>query len=234
MGLAGHRVPAAAERSALAGQWLAEVQAQVNQAVAAALPELAEYRLERVEGLENLVDRFLSDVDPEDGNCEVTQVGRWQRHTGSVPVRVSVRAGEDEINRWLTAEISAMVRVPVLAADKMRGDLLTADDFVLATIDARQVDADCLAACSPDDLFEALRPLATGEPVSRRQVRPYRLVKRGDMVAVSLERDGISIRTKGVALAAGTRNEVIPVLNPRSRRQYQAQVVGLGTVRVVY
>jgi flagella basal body P-ring formation protein FlgA len=54
------------------------------------------------------------------------------------------------------------------------------------------------------------------------------------MVAVSLERDGISIRTKGVALAAGTRNEVIPVLNPRSRRQYQAQVVGLGTVRVVY
>lgn len=240
IGLAAMMVPMAAKastdaaRSAAVRQWMTEIRVQVEHAVVGALPEAAEYRVERVDGLKELVDRFLADIEPGTGSCEVVQVGRWQRHAGTLPVRVCVRTGEVEINRWLTADIAAMVRVLVPAAGSMRGDLLTAADFVPAIVDARQVDDDCLLACSPDDLFEAVRSLAAGEPVSRRHLRPFRLVKRGDVVAVSLERDGISIRTKGVALTAGTRNEVIPVQNPRSRRQYQAQVVGAGAVRVVY
>ena len=135
---------------------------------------------------------------------------------------------------WLSVFISGKCEVVVAKRALARGSSVQWRDVTVQLLDTRKVNDDCLVDFPQGAVFEVVRKIAAGQPLKSTSLRPYRLVKRGEMVTVVLQREGIRIVTKGKALANGSKNEVIMVKNPTSRRLYQAQIVNAGQVRVVY
>jgi len=76
------------------------------------------------------------------------------------------------------------------------------------------------------------RPLGPQEILTSRHLSQQPLIQRGDEVTVLLEDQGLAIRTKGVAQEPGYPGKAIRLLNPKSRKEFQAQVVDAKTVRV--
>lgn len=84
------------------------------------------------------------------------------------------------------------------------------------------------------DLFgqQAKRPLAARTQLTRYHIVPAVLVRRGDAVAITVEKGGLSVRMMGEALSDGRAGEQIRVVNNQSQRTISARVVEAGVVRV--
>ena len=71
----------------------------------------------------------------------------------------------------------------------------------------------------------------TRSSLSSRRVRAFRS-PAGLSLALTSHMPGITLTTRGKALAAGAEGDTIDVLNPHSKRVLQATVRGPGTVVV--
>jgi flagella basal body P-ring formation protein FlgA len=95
---------------------------------------------------------------------------------------------------------------------------------------------------TPQDLFThpeqvvgrtLARPLGPREIVTPRHLSQQPLIQKGEEVTVLLMDGGLEIRTKGVAQEPGFPGKAIRLLNPKSKKEFQAQVVDHKTVRVI-
>lgn len=95
---------------------------------------------------------------------------------------------------------------------------------------------------NPQDFFTApeqvvgrtlARPLGPQEMLTPRHLSQQPLIRKGEEVTVLLEEGGLEIRTKGVAKEPGFPGQAIRLLNPKSKKEFQAQVVDQNTVRVI-
>jgi len=81
------------------------------------------------------------------------------------------------------------------------------------------------------------RTLAKGanpqEILTNRHLSHTPMIKRGEMVTVVLNQDGLEITTKGVTREDGYLGKAVRVLNSRSKKEFQAEVLDAKTVRVV-
>ncbi len=87
---------------------------------------------------------------------------------------------------------------------------------------------------SPDQVAGRLlsRPLNAGEMVTRHHLSQQPVIRRGDIVTVVLDDRGLEVTTKAVAREPGYPGRPIRMLNPRSKKEFQAQVVDARTVKV--
>jgi len=77
--------------------------------------------------------------------------------------------------------------------------------------------------------MEVTRALKAGVPLRKSDLRPIKLVRRGDFVVVSVApAEGLVIRAKLEATQDGVYGESIRLKNPQSGRQTAARVVGPG------
>jgi flagellar basal body P-ring formation protein FlgA len=70
------------------------------------------------------------------------------------------------------------------------------------------------------------------EIITPRHLSQQPLIKRGDLVTVVFDQDGLEISTKGVAREQGYLGKTIRLLNPRSKKEFQGLVVDAKTVKV--
>jgi flagella basal body P-ring formation protein FlgA len=77
------------------------------------------------------------------------------------------------------------------------------------------------------------KPLGPQEMVTQRHLSQQPLINRGDEVTVLLDDQGLIISTKGVAREPGYPGRAIRMLNPKSKKEFQAQVVDAKTVKVI-
>jgi flagella basal body P-ring formation protein FlgA len=77
------------------------------------------------------------------------------------------------------------------------------------------------------------RSLGPQEMVTQRHLSHQPLINRGDEVTVLLDDQGLIITTKGVAREPGYPGRAIRMLNPKSKKEFQAQVVDAKTVKVM-
>jgi flagellar basal body P-ring formation protein FlgA len=76
------------------------------------------------------------------------------------------------------------------------------------------------------------RPLAARTQLTRHHVIPAIMVRRGDAVAITVEKGSLSVRMMGEALSDGRAGEQIRVINNQSQRTITARVVEPGIVKV--
>lgn len=76
------------------------------------------------------------------------------------------------------------------------------------------------------------RSLGPQDMVSPRHLSHQPLINRGDEVTVVLDDNGLVITAKGVAREPGYPGRSIRMLNPKSKKEFQAQVVDAKTVKV--
>jgi len=76
------------------------------------------------------------------------------------------------------------------------------------------------------------RKVSPQEILTSQHLSNHPLIKKGDEVTVVLEQDGMTITTKGVAREEGHQGRAIRMLNPKSNKEFQAQVLDAKTVQV--
>ncbi len=192
-------------------------------------------------GVENLrlvfgtqLKRWLAAAAPG-AEVEVLSFGSWNRKSGQLPVQFALRDANGRlIRRWFKVEVFGRQPVLLAARDLRRGEPVRASDFVSHLVDCRKLGNDVVSRLPADGLYQLSCNLAAGQPLPARRLKPFRLIRRGELVRVRLEQGGIRITTRGVAMNNGALREVIAVRNPVSRKIYQARVVGNGEVVVVY
>jgi flagella basal body P-ring formation protein FlgA len=78
----------------------------------------------------------------------------------------------------------------------------------------------------------AVVDIAAGQVLQQSMVAPAPLVRTGDEVTLTLRRGPIVVEGRGVAAQAGRLGDVIPVVNPNSKRRIAGRVTGRGSVEV--
>ncbi|NIA19973.1 MAG: flagellar basal body P-ring formation protein FlgA [Xanthomonadaceae bacterium] len=205
----------------------------LEDAVRGALPKVHELQINEVRSLSTVAARIPASV--HNPSFSIKERGKWNRKQGKILVQIIISSpGRKSSSCWLSVFISGKCEVVVAKRPLERGSSVQWRDITFKLLDSRMVNDDCLVDFPRGAVFEVVRKIVAGQPLKSASLRPYRLVKRGEMVTVVLQREGIRIVTKGTAMANGSKNEVIMVKNPASRRLYQAQIIDAGQVRVVY
>ena len=74
--------------------------------------------------------------------------------------------------------------------------------------------------------------MVIGRPVRRSDIEYPKLVKRNAMVTIVYKVPGMILKSKGKALADGTKGQMVPIMNLRSKLTMEAEVTGTGSVSV--
>ena len=225
--------PLPAPNAAQQYPWQDKLMLLLGAAVREALPKVHDLKINEVRSLSTIAARIPAGVHQP--FFSIKELGHWNRKQGKILVQIMISSAARKTSScWLSVFISGKCNVIVAKRSLERGSSVQWRDVTAQLLDARKVNDDCLVDFPRGAVFEAVRKIVAGQPLKSASLRPYRLVKRGEMVTVVLQRQGIRIVTKGTAMANGSKNEVIMVKNPASRRLYQAQIIAAGQVRVVY
>jgi flagella basal body P-ring formation protein FlgA len=107
------------------------------------------------------------------------------------------------------------------------GDIVRAEDLTWS----REAVAGGDAPRDPDAVIgmAVRRPLREGDAVSLRDVSAPVVIKKDDVIAVSYQRDGLSLTLQGVkAMADAAAGQSVSVINPASKKIIQAVAVAPG------
>lgn len=111
------------------------------------------------------------------------------------------------------------------------GTILEPGLVALAPADRRHVPPDALASAEGIQFYETNRHVRSGEPLRTSDLRPAALVKRGQIVTLTVVRGGLQLVVKVEALHEARLGERINLRNPESQRVFSGIVTGRGEAR---
>lgn len=125
-----------------------------------------------------------------------------------------------------------MVEVPVPARAIARGESITQGDLLVERVPRHQLQPGALVGLDQAVGQAARRGLRAGVPVTADMLMEPILVSRNDVVTIVYRAPGLTLTSRGRALAAGSRGDLVSVINSQSNRTLEAEVVGPGVVAV--
>jgi flagella basal body P-ring formation protein FlgA len=158
---------------------------------------------------------------------------RSQELTGkcSIAIDFSVN-GLSQKKVWATAVIE--VRGPVVVTRKPLGRYkpITEDDIELTTMDLSDLPAGVITDPAAVIGKRARRAVGARIPLRADLIELPPLVKRGDLVTIIAQSNGLKITTLGEVKKKGRLGERIPVVNLDSKKILHARVIDSKTVKV--
>lgn len=165
----------------------------------------------------------------------------------STPLQVSLPKGARSVGKstmrvkcsdtpgwkiYVPVHINHFARVVVAKQSLPRGTVIGPADIEMHKKDLSQLNYGHFKA--PGEAIGMLlkRPISRGTALSPANLKPRQMVRRGDIITILAEVQGLTVRVKGSALADGYRGEAIRVKNQRSKRILQAEVIAPGIVRI--
>ncbi|MBM4283753.1 MAG: flagellar basal body P-ring formation protein FlgA [Deltaproteobacteria bacterium] len=156
------------------------------------------------------------------------------RFLGEVPLELVILRRGQPLKRLKVCGKVTLERQVVCATRPLKPrDVIAAEDVQLLKREISDPGA--------NDFFVSLdqvvgqtagRPVGPQEIITSRHLSRTPVIKRGDEVTVILDQDGLVISTKGLAREEGYLGRPIRMLNPRSKKEFTAQVVDAKTVQV--
>ncbi len=197
-----------------------------------------EKELSGVEGLQvedfGAVESWLSG-SVADSQISVQQVGCWNRRNGVIPVQLLLHHNDGrEARRWFKVRLRGRERVLLARRDLKRGEPVRSSDFASSLVDCQSLKRETENYIPKKMVFQLTCNLKAGEPLPAKRLKPFRMIKRGELVHVVLRQGGINVSTRGLAMGNGALQDIITVKNPTSKKYYQARVVAPGEVVVTY
>lgn len=123
-------------------------------------------------------------------------------------------------------------QVVVAAAQLAPGQLLQPELLKLGRLEADKINRSHLIDVAGLEGHEVLRAIRAGEPIRSSDIRPATLVKKGELVNLSIGAPGsFMITVKLEAMQDGRLGEQIRMRNPESGRMLTGVVTGRGLVR---
>jgi flagella basal body P-ring formation protein FlgA len=164
-------------------------------------------------------------VDPE-----LVQVYFQPRESfsGATVIRIDL----PDRQSWISADLELLVKATVARKQLPRGHVLKDEDLEVVPMPSHLLNG---ATSEPPERLigsELSSSLKSGEPVLRHQLKRPIVVKRGDRVAVTVEGPSLVVQTTGLAQADGRVGDRIVVRTIASGARLQAEISGLGRVRI--
>jgi len=153
----------------------------------------------------------------------------WSNPNGvrRIIVRLGAGSGSDG---GMAGASRGNVEVLAYARSLATGEIVQPEDLIWVKAAASPSDAprdaDALIGMS------AKRALRQGSAASLRDVSTPRVIKAGDIVAVTYEDDGVALTLQGKAMAAGAVGESLMVQNTASKKIIETVVIGPGSTAV--
>jgi len=184
-------------------------------------------------------DNVLTEVRPLDKRLRLPQcsepLSTLPSQSSKVlgPLNIGVRCnGEKPWTIYVRANVSAQQSVPVLVRPLPRHAIITRDDLKL--LDQPIHSATNGVIFDPNQIIgmELLRPLDIGSSVKVNQLRPPKVIKRGQQVTLVASFNGLDVRIKGKALGDAAVGERVTVTNLSSGNRVEGIARKDGTVWV--
>jgi len=157
------------------------------------------------------------------------------RLMGKIPLAVNFDVNGKFYRRiWVSATIEILTDVVVTRKPLGRYKPITEDDISVQKMDLSRLPADIIR--DPEMVLGKRTRRAIGaQTVLRPNLVEFPpLVKRGDMVMIIAETQGLKITTFGQVKKKGRRGERIPVINLDSKKTIYARVVDSKTVKIEF
>ena len=113
-----------------------------------------------------------------------------------------------------------------------RGSIIHASDLSIATRELSGATQGYYTSIKELEGMELRYSLANGNIIGPKSLKPRYLVKRGDIVTILAETNGLHIRVKGTAMMDGFRGQSIRIKNTRTKRILQGEVIASRTVKI--
>jgi flagella basal body P-ring formation protein FlgA len=152
---------------------------------------------------------------------------------GQVPFSVSFDVNGKLYKRvWTTATIEVLAEVVITKKPLGRHKPITEDDIMVLEMDLAKVPADVIT--DPEVVLGKRTRRAIGSKTVLRAnlVEFPPLVKRGDMVVIVAETNGLKVTALGQVKKKGARGDRIPVVNFESKKVLYARVMDANTVKI--
>ena len=152
---------------------------------------------------------------------------------GNVPLSVLFKVNRRlEKKIWATVNIEVLTEMVVTKRSLRRYHTITEDDIHLKKMDLSKVKSNAVTTYEEALGKRTKRAINTGEVLRTDHIELPPLVKRGDVVSIIAETDGLRITALGEVRKKGCRGERIKVLNLDSKKCIYAHVLDSNTVRV--
>ena len=180
-------------------------------------------------------DRNLKILVPKNAEEAIRVLqSQLDQRTGrfEVVVNINSTANEDQ-NIILKGKAFAIIPMPVPNKHIGAGQLINKKDITWRKVRIKQQSFGVVG--SMEQLLDhvAKRPLTAGRLIRMSDIRPQQLIKKGEFVTLHFKNKTMSLSTRGVSVEPGSRNQVIRVKNPRSKRIIEARVLGPNTAVVL-
>lgn len=148
-------------------------------------------------------------------------------------ISVGVRCSENKPwTIYVRANVSAQKSVPILTRSLSRHTLITEQDIELASRPIQSSTQDIIYDPSQIIGMEAARPLSVGSTVRTNQLRPPKVISRGQQITLIAGDNGLEVRMQGKALKDAAVGERVNVTNLSSGQQVEGIANSDGTVSV--
>lgn len=140
--------------------------------------------------------------------------------------------GQSQKTVWTAATIEILGPVVVTSKPLGRFQPITEDDIDLQTMDLSDLSGDIISDPVAVLGKRTRRAIGAQTPLRADLVELPPLVKRGDLVTIIAESNGLKITTLGQVKKKGRLGERIPVINVDSKKMVYARVIDSKTVKV--
>jgi len=151
---------------------------------------------------------------------------------GRTTVGVRCR-GNQPWSIYVPASISVFEEVAVATSPLMRGHIITPDDVHLEKRETAKIAGAHFIQDPAQAVGKALkRPVSAGKVIQASYLTMPRLIKRGQIVTILAETNGLVVRMNGKSMMDGAEGDLIRVQNPKSKKVVNGTVTASGEVRV--
>ncbi len=133
----------------------------------------------------------------------------------------------------ITGHMDAVVEIPVLSGNLQNGRIITERDITSLKIRERDFSADTIGDAHQLLGMTARRIITAGRPIKSVDLIAPQIVKRGELVTLSLLNGSMRLTTQVKALQNGAKGDVIRVVNTSSNQVLQATIQRENEVTVV-
>ena len=152
--------------------------------------------------------------------------------TGSQRFALTVAGPKGPLRATIEADVRIVAPVVVAVRSLSRGDVIRPGDVDLRQVVENEKTGGALLSVEEAVGHELVRPVSAGRVVSAESLRQPLAVRRGDVVTVYAQSDGIRIRTNARARDEGSVGELVAVESLLNRSVYYARVSGVREVEV--
>jgi flagella basal body P-ring formation protein FlgA len=152
---------------------------------------------------------------------------------GTIPLSVLFKVnGNFQKKVWATVNIEVLTEMVVTKRPLRRHQLITEDDIQLKEMDLAEVKSNSVTNYEEVLGKRTKRAIKANEVLRTDHIELPPLVRRGDVVSIIAESDGLMITALGEVRKRGCRGERIRVVNLDSKKGIYGRVLDANTVKV--